>query len=200
MPIRSYCVLLLARKSQNLASIRVFEPVSDGDLTTDPGVDPRPGSDQGIIDRAVDREVAGLFPALEPKLRFPMGTTPEEELRMQVAQEETKRAGLDHQRAESQARLESLRRRLKEIQAEPVVAPCLPKVESQSVPAMPGKKVKLFRSLFRGREEVFPTRFVSRRTSRPGLGGRLSGPELGRSNRAPRWLPRPWPSNRPGHP
>ena len=96
VPIRLYCVLLLARKSQNLASIRVFEPVSDGDLTTDPGVDPRPGSDQGIIDRPVDREVAGLFPALEPKLRFPMGTTPEEELRMQVAEEETKRAGLDH--------------------------------------------------------------------------------------------------------
>ncbi len=36
------------------------------------------------------------------------------------------------------------------------------------VPKTSAEKVKLFRSLFRGREEVFPTRFVSKKTGKPG--------------------------------
>jgi superfamily II DNA or RNA helicase len=36
------------------------------------------------------------------------------------------------------------------------------------VPQTPSEKVRLFRSLFRGRADVFPTRFVSRRTGRAG--------------------------------
>lgn len=35
-------------------------------------------------------------------------------------------------------------------------------------PQTPAEKVKLFRSLFRGREDVYATRFVSKKTSRPG--------------------------------
>jgi superfamily II DNA or RNA helicase len=35
-------------------------------------------------------------------------------------------------------------------------------------PQTPTEKVKLFRSLFRGREDVYATRFVSKKTSRPG--------------------------------
>ncbi|MBK6427859.1 MAG: hypothetical protein IPF82_17230, partial [Blastocatellia bacterium] len=35
-------------------------------------------------------------------------------------------------------------------------------------PRSPAEKVKLFRSLFRGRVDVYATRFVSKRTSRPG--------------------------------
>ncbi len=36
------------------------------------------------------------------------------------------------------------------------------------VPKTPAEKVALFRSLFRGREGVFPTRFVSKKTGKPG--------------------------------
>jgi hypothetical protein len=32
----------------------------------------------------------------------------------------------------------------------------------------PAEKVRLFRSLFRGRTEIFPVRFVSKKTSKPG--------------------------------
>ncbi len=35
-------------------------------------------------------------------------------------------------------------------------------------PENPADKVKLFRHLFRGREDVFPTRFVSKNTGKPG--------------------------------
>ena len=40
-------------------------------------------------------------------------------------------------------------------------------VEKPSVPT-PTEKVTLFRSLFRGREDVFPIRFVSKKTGKPG--------------------------------
>lgn len=36
------------------------------------------------------------------------------------------------------------------------------------VPQIPSEKVQLFRSLFRGREGVFPIRFVSKKTGKPG--------------------------------
>jgi superfamily II DNA or RNA helicase len=38
----------------------------------------------------------------------------------------------------------------------------------QPVPRSPEEKVRLFRQLFRGRGDVFPTRFVSRKTGKPG--------------------------------
>ena len=44
----------------------------------------------------------------------------------------------------------------------------LPLAIDAPVPRTPAEKVKLFRSLFRGREDVFPTRFVSKKTGKPG--------------------------------
>ncbi len=44
----------------------------------------------------------------------------------------------------------------------------LPVVSGAQVPQTPAEKVRLFRSLFRGRRDVFPTRFVSKRTGTPG--------------------------------
>src|SRR5262249_20314858 len=38
----------------------------------------------------------------------------------------------------------------------------------QPPPSTPGEKVTLFRSLFRGREDIFPTQFVSKKTGRTG--------------------------------
>src|SRR5437762_10042042 len=46
-------------------------------------------------------------------------------------------------------------------------APSSP-INSATVPPSPVEKVRLFRSLFRGREEVFPTRFVSKKTGKSG--------------------------------
>lgn len=46
-----------------------------------------------------------------------------------------------------------------------VAEPCAPKVTNQSSPAA---KIELFRSLFRGREEVYPRRFENRRTGKTG--------------------------------
>jgi len=44
----------------------------------------------------------------------------------------------------------------------------LPLVVKVPAPTSPAEKVALFRSLFRGREDVFPTRFVSKKTGKPG--------------------------------
>ena len=52
--------------------------------------------------------------------------------------------------------------------AEPEIRVRLPVIVEAPVPRTSAEKVKLFRSLFRGREDVFPTRFVSKKTGKPG--------------------------------
>jgi hypothetical protein len=42
------------------------------------------------------------------------------------------------------------------------------------VPNTPSGKVQLFRSLFRGRTDIFPTRFVTRKTGNPGYASACS--------------------------
>jgi superfamily II DNA or RNA helicase len=44
----------------------------------------------------------------------------------------------------------------------------VPATPPRPAPQSPEEKVRLFRSLFRGRADVFPTRFVSKRTGKPG--------------------------------
>ena len=53
-------------------------------------------------------------------------------------------------------------------QAEPGIRVHLPETLPQPVPRSPEEKVRLFRQLFRGRADVFPTRFVSKKTGKPG--------------------------------
>jgi hypothetical protein len=52
--------------------------------------------------------------------------------------------------------------------SEPEIRVRLPLVLDAPAPQTPAKKVSLFRSLFRGRDDVFPTRFVSKKTGKPG--------------------------------
>jgi hypothetical protein len=72
-------------------------------------------------------------------------------LRDAIAQEEALLATLEAQAAASRHRLTAL-------QAE-LAAP---------MPQTPADKVRLFRSLFRGREDIFPTRFVSAKSGKSG--------------------------------
>lgn len=65
------------------------------------------------------------------------------------------------------ARLDALRQESEEASL-PVVSPRRSLLVQATVPTAPVEKVRLFRSLFRGREDVFPTRFVSKKTGKPG--------------------------------
>lgn len=85
-----------------------------------------------------------------------------------IAWEEARLAKLEGEQADSRNRLATLRASLASLGSEPG-----PRVHGSfpveaPVPRTPAEKVRLFRSLFRGREDVFPTRFVSKKTGRPG--------------------------------
>ena len=76
---------------------------------------------------------------------------------------------LDAAHGEAKARLGALRAELAELDARSetpakskTVAP------SKNEPRTPAEKVKLFRELFRGRPDVYPTRFVSKKTGKAG--------------------------------
>lgn len=108
-------------------------------------------------------------------------------LARELALAEAELAELDRRRAEVLARVQRARWRLAEASvgfgtasiksvaasakrltasAEPRPAASGPAADA--VPGTPAEKVRLFQALFRGREDVFPTRFVSRRTGRAG--------------------------------
>ena len=90
-----------------------------------------------------------------------------EQLLAQIAVEETRLAELDSRRAAAHARLKALRDQLPASPA-PTGTSELPLAADTTVPITPAEKVTLFRSLFRGREDIFPTRFTSRKTGRAG--------------------------------
>ncbi|HEX4961862.1 MAG TPA: DEAD/DEAH box helicase family protein [Thermoanaerobaculia bacterium] len=54
------------------------------------------------------------------------------------------------------------------LSAEELTQPVLPVTTGSLAPATPTEKVRLFRALFRGREEIFPTRFLSKKTGKAG--------------------------------
>jgi hypothetical protein len=91
-----------------------------------------------------------------------------QELHDAIAREQARLDALEAERAETRARLAALRSEL----ASPR-SPSDPRVGSRPetiscIPETPAEKIRLFRSLFRGRSDVFPTRFVSRRTDKSG--------------------------------
>jgi superfamily II DNA or RNA helicase len=91
-----------------------------------------------------------------------------EELLESLAREEARLADLDRQREATRSRVDSLRARLA---VSPPYEPSrvvLPVVQGTRAPATPIEKVRLFRTLFKGREDIFPTRFVSKRTGKSG--------------------------------
>ena len=92
-----------------------------------------------------------------------------EELLRDVAKAEALLSRLDAERDHVHARLTALRAELAALgQAEPGIRVHLPGAPPRPVPRSPEEKVRLFRQLFRGRGDVFPTRFVSKKTGKPG--------------------------------
>jgi hypothetical protein len=89
-------------------------------------------------------------------------------LRDAIAHEETLLATLEAQQTESRHRLTDLRTELAALAAEPEIHVRLPLALEAPIPQTPTEKVRLFRSLFRGREDIFPTRFESRKTGKSG--------------------------------
>ena len=83
-----------------------------------------------------------------------------------LAQAELDLARIDAQRIAAKARIAALRSEL--AAHEPAPRPLAPVPLMGLAPGTPADKVKLFRQLFRGRQDVYPTRFVSKKTGKPG--------------------------------
>ncbi|HEV7671409.1 MAG TPA: DEAD/DEAH box helicase family protein [Thermoanaerobaculia bacterium] len=88
------------------------------------------------------------------------------ELLEKLALEEAGLAELDRQQQATRSRIEALHAKLAIV---PRSAPfVLPISANAQTPTTPAEKVGLFRRLFKGREDVFPTRFVSKKTGKSG--------------------------------
>lgn len=85
-----------------------------------------------------------------------------------ISKEQALLARLDREQADARTRLAALHAELASLGAEPEIRAHLPLAVEAPVPRTSTEKVKLFRSLFRGREDVFPMRFVSKKTGKPG--------------------------------
>jgi len=91
-----------------------------------------------------------------------------DELQVEIVREESRLADLNAEVGESSARLAALRN---EFAAEPPVQIVIPpKLDSVMVaaPITNAAKVALFRSLFRGREDVFPRRWENAKKHKSG--------------------------------
>jgi len=91
-----------------------------------------------------------------------------DDILQEIARDQAKLAQIERSRDEVRAKIESLR---SELAAGPATTdlPSPPTVAARcDVPNTPSGKVQLFRSLFRGRTDIFPTRFVSKKTGNPG--------------------------------
>jgi superfamily II DNA or RNA helicase len=88
-----------------------------------------------------------------------------QELLDAITQEEVRLDRLGAELDDAHGRLAELRSELESLGSDAQTAGSLP---PNPTPQTPADKVHLFRSLFRGREDVFPTRFVSTRTGKPG--------------------------------
>ena len=85
-----------------------------------------------------------------------------------IAQEETRLATLEAEQAKTKHRLAALRAELVALDTEPEIRVHLPLPIEAPNPRAPAEKVRLFRSLFRGRKDIFATRFVSKKTGKSG--------------------------------
>ena len=93
-----------------------------------------------------------------------------------IVQEEARLARLDSEQVATESRLDALKARLGSFTSQPQIQVTIPLAAENRVPQTAAEKVALFRSLFRGREDVFPTRFVSKKTGRSGYAPALALP------------------------
>ena len=89
-------------------------------------------------------------------------------LRAALAREEARLAELERQREAAHSRMETLRAQLAVLSADELTPNGVPVAASVQGPTTPAEKVRLFRALFRGREDVLPTRFLSKKTGKAG--------------------------------
>ncbi len=89
-------------------------------------------------------------------------------IRDAIAQEDALLVTLEAQQDESRHRLTALRAELAAFNAEPEIQVRPPRAIEAPIPRTATDKIRLFRSLFRGREDIFPTRFVSTKTGKNG--------------------------------
>ncbi len=100
--------------------------------------------------------------------RHPMQPARREEIREAIAREESRLDRLEAEQADARNRLAALRSELASLGGAPEAREVSQPQAASGVPQTPLEKVRLFRSLFRGRTDVFPTRFVSKRTEKAG--------------------------------
>ncbi len=84
-----------------------------------------------------------------------------------LEEEEALLRRLETERAEAKARADALRAQLAALDVAPMVRGDTVTALTMA-PRSPAEKVLLFRQLFRGRDDVYPTRFVRKKTGEPG--------------------------------
>ena len=85
-----------------------------------------------------------------------------------IEKEQELLARLEREQSQGRTRLATLRSELALFGPDPEIRVHLQLQPALPTPRTPADKVKLFRQLFRGRDDVFPTRFVSKKTGKPG--------------------------------
>jgi superfamily II DNA or RNA helicase len=85
-----------------------------------------------------------------------------------LEEEEAHLHRLEVQRVEAKARVAALRAEISTREVEPASPREVASVPPSTGPRSPADKIALFRRLFRGREDVYPTRFISKKTGKPG--------------------------------
>ena len=91
-----------------------------------------------------------------------------EELIAEITREETRLAGLNAEVEKATALLTGLREQLAAVPALQVPTQPEPIIDAADVPSTNAAKVGLFRSLFRGRDDVFPRRWENKKKGKSG--------------------------------
>ena len=102
----------------------------------------------------------------EKQSRNDSPSEPRDPLVIELAKAESKLEQIEAQRTATNARIDMLRKKLEALDSSP--RPVAPEPLPGLAPRTPADKVKLFRQLFRGRPDLYPTRFVSKKTGKPG--------------------------------
>ena len=102
----------------------------------------------------------------EKQFRNDSPSAPRDRLVTELAKAESDLERIEAQRTAANARIAALRNELAALDASP--QPMAPEPQSELAPRTPADKVKLFRQLFRGRPDLYPTRFVSKKTGKAG--------------------------------
>jgi hypothetical protein len=102
----------------------------------------------------------------EEQRRNSVASAPHDTLVTELAKAESDLERIEAQRTAANARITALRNELAALDTTPRCVAPEPLLEL--APRTPADKVKLFRQLFRGRPDLYPTRFVSKKTGKAG--------------------------------